>query len=270
MVVDCHTHIRSASVENLDASEHLGAADVVDKCVVLASYGYNEPAQTTSDDATELINKHLSQYVERYAQKMVGFALINPLADDAGVKNLKASTEKLGLKGIVLYCTQTAFHPANTRAMQLYEFAQELHLPVFFHNTPVGQGGILEYARPFLLDEVARTFFDLKIIVGNMGFPFYDQTFCLLAKHKNVFADLSVKPGNGWQVYNIVVSAYEQGVMDKLLFGSAFPAAKAEDCMEALLGFNKLPAGANLPAVPRSAIQSVIERETLKILGIEK
>ena len=270
MVVDCHTHIRSASVENLDASEHLGAADVVDKCIVLASYGYGESAQTISDDATEQINKHLSQYVERYKQKMVGFALIDPLTDSVGVKNIKASTEKLGLKGIVLYCSQSAFHPAHTRAMRLYESAQYLHLPVFFHNTPVGQGGILEYAYPFLLDEVARTFPELKIIVGNMGFPFYEQTLCLVAKHKNVFADLSVKPGNIWHIYNIVISAYEQGVIDKLLFGSAFPAAKAEDCMESLLGFNKILAGANLPVVPRSAIQSVIERETLKLLGIEK
>ena len=263
-------------MQNLDASEHLGSADVVDKCIVLASYGepgriaYSEPSRTTSDDTIEQVNKHLSQYVERYAAKMIGFALINPIADEASVKNLKAFTEKLGLKGVVLYCSQTAFHPADTRAMQLYESAQEMHLPVFFHNTPVGQGGILEYARPFLLDEVARTFPELKIIVGNMGFPFYDQTLCLLAKHKNVFADLSVKPGNAWQIYNIVISSYEQGLMDKLLFGSAFPAAKADDCMEALLGFNNLLAGANLPTIPRSVIQSVIERDAIKILGIEK
>jgi predicted TIM-barrel fold metal-dependent hydrolase len=154
--------------------------------------------------------------------------------------------------------------------MQLYESAQDLNLPVFFHNAPLGRDGILEYAYPFLLDEVARTFPELKIIVGNMGFPFYEQTLCLLAKHKNVFADLSVKPGNAWQIYNVVISAFEQGVMDKLLFGSAFPAAKAQDCMEALLGFNKLLAGANFPTVPRSTIQSVIERDTLKILGIVK
>jgi uncharacterized protein len=277
MVVDCHTHIRSASMQHLDASEHLAAADVVGKCIVLASVlpaddadRGGELSRTTPDDTTEQVNKHLSQYVQRYEQKMIGFAVINPLADEVDVKGLKAATEKLGLKGIVLYCSQTAFHPAQTMAMRLYESAQEMHLPVFFHNTTLGQGGILEYARPFLLDEVARTFPELKIIVGNMGFPFYEQTLCLLAKHKNVFADLSVKPGNVWQIYNVVISAYEQGVMDKLLFGSAYPAAKAEDCMEALLGFNKLLAGANLPAVPRSAIQSVIERETLKILGIEK
>jgi hypothetical protein len=266
-------------MQNLDASEHLAAADVVGKCIVLASCLPNDvvgggeqsrQGHLTVDSSSEQINKHLSQYVARYENKMVGFAFIDPLTDGVGVKNLKASTEKLGLKGLVLYCSQSAFHPAHTRAMQLYESAQDLHLPVFFHNTSVGQGGILEYAYPFLLDEVARTFPELKIIVGNMGFPFYEQTLCLVAKHKNVFADLSVKPGNVWQIYNVVASAYEQGVMDKLLFGSAYPAAKAQDCMESLFGFNKLLAGAALPVVPRSAIQSIIERETLKLLGIEK
>ena len=277
MVVDCHTHIRSVSIQNLDASEHLAAVEVADKCIVLATclpsndvVGGGESGRTTADGSSDQVNKDLSQYVARYENKMVGFAFINPLTESASVRNLKSSTEKLGLKGVVLYCSQTPFHPAQTEAMQLYESAQELHLPVFFHNTPVGPGGFLEYARPFLLDEVARTFPDLKIIVGGMGFPFYEQTLCLLAKHRNVYADLSVRPGNVWQIYNIVVSAYEQGVMDKLFFGSAFPAARAQDCMEALLGFNKLLVGANLPTVPRSIIQSVIERETLKLLGIEK
>jgi predicted TIM-barrel fold metal-dependent hydrolase len=262
MIVDCHTHILSDNIQNLDVSEHLGAADVVDKCFVLGSFREH-------DDSSEQVNNRVSKYVERYNQKMLGFAFINPLVDDTSVKNLKASTEKLGLKGIVLYCTQTPFHPAQTKAMQLYDSAQELRLPVFFHNTHIGSAGLLEYARPFLLDEVARAFPKLKIIIGNLGFPFYDQTFCLLASHQNVFADLSIKPGNHWQIYNIIISAFEQGVMDKLLFGSAFPAAAAKDCIEALLGFNKLPASANLPSVPRSAIQAVLERNTLKILGIE-
>jgi predicted TIM-barrel fold metal-dependent hydrolase len=247
-------------MENPDISEHLEAAEVVDKCIVLAS----------PDGPADQVNAQLSEYVTRYEQKMVGFAFVDPLNNGVSVRNLKAATEKLGLKGIVLYCSQSGFHPAHTEAMRLYESAQELSLPVFFHNTPIGPGGILEFAYPFLLDEVARTFPGLKIIIGNMGFPFYDHTLCLLAKHTNVFADLSIRPGNSWQVFNVVVAAYEQGVMDKLLFGSAFPAARAKDCMEALLGFNKLLGGANLPIVPRANMQSVIERETLKLLGIEK
>jgi len=87
-------------------------------------------------------------------------------------------------------------------------------------------------------------------------------------KHKNVYADLTIQPSNIWQVYNMVVAAYERGVMDKLLFGSGFPFSKAGECIETLLGFNTLLADTNLPTVPRGTIRNVIERDTLDILGI--
>jgi predicted TIM-barrel fold metal-dependent hydrolase len=260
MVVDCHSHIRFVGLGQVDISEHLESAEVVDRCIVLAA----------PDGPAEQVNNQISQYVAKYEQKMVGFAMLDPLNEPVTQKHVRAVTEKLGLKGIVLYCAQSGFHPAHSRAFQLYEAAQELKLPAFFHNTPVGPGGILDFASPFLLDEVARTFPELKIIIGNMGFPFYEQTVCVLAKHDNVYADISVKPTNGWQVYRMVSAAYEQNVMDKLIFGSAFPAARAQDCIEALLGFNRPARETGLPTVPRNLIQDVIERDTLKQLGIEK
>jgi predicted TIM-barrel fold metal-dependent hydrolase len=260
MVVDCHTHIKCVGRENLDVSEHIEATEVVDKCIVLAS----------PDDDPDKANAQLSEYVAKYDQKMVGFAFLNPLTDPVSPRALKSATEKLGLKGIVLYCSQTGFHPAHSMAYQFYESAQELALPVFFHNSPVGPAGFLEYAQPFLLDEIARSFPSLKIVIGNMGRPFVEQTLCLLAKHKNVFGDLSIKPANVWEVYNLVLAAQEQAVLDKLLFGSAFPAARAQQCIETLLGFNRLLGTANLPTVPRENMQNIIERDTLKLLGIEK
>jgi hypothetical protein len=57
--------------------------------------------------------------------------------------------------------------------------------------------------------------------------------------------------------------------MNKLLFGSGFPHGRATECIETLLGFNKLLADTDLPSVPRSDIKDVIERNTLKTLGIQ-
>ena len=247
-------------MENLDISEHIEATEVVDKCIVLAS----------PDDDPEKANAQLSEYVAKYDQKMVGFAFLNPLTDPVSPRALKSSTEKLGLKGIVLYCSQTGFHPAHSLACRLYESAQELNLPIFFHNSPVGPAGFLEFAQPFLLDEIARSFPSLKIVIGNMGRPFTEQTLCLLAKQPNVFGDLSIKPGSVWEVYNLIFAAQEQAVLDKLLFGSAFPYARAQQCIETLLGFNRLLGAADLPTVPRENMQNIIERDTLKLLGIEK
>ena len=259
MIVDCHTHI-NCSAENVGAAEHLAAIETVDVCIVLA----------TADSASQEVNKKLSEYVGRHKEKLVGFAHVEPTRDNISVKNLSSIRDKLGLEGTVLYCSGCGFHPAHSRAMRFYESAQELGLPVFFHNGGHGMGpkAVLDYAQPYLLDEVAREFSDLKIIIGTMGIPFVEQTLSMVAKHKNVYADLTIRPSNVWQVYNIVVAAHESGVMDKLLFGSGFPFGNAGECIETLLGFNKLLADTSLPTVPRGSIRSIIERDTLKLLGI--
>ena len=260
MIVDCHTHINNIT-DDVEATEHLAAAEPVDACVVLASLN------GTSDD----INKKLASYVNRHKDKLIGFAAFDPSKDKINTNNLKQIKEKLGLKGTVLYCSACGFHPTHTRAMAFYEIAQELALPVFFHNGGCNYKAeaVLEYAQPHLLDSVAREFSDLKIVIGDMGMPFIEQTMSMVAKHKNVFADLTISPDSLWQTYNIVMSAHEHGVMDKLLFGSGFPSCKAGQCIETLLGFNKLLADTNLPTVPRVSIRNIIERNTLELLGIK-
>ena len=260
MIVDCHTHINCAA-ENVEVSEHLAAAETVDACIVLA----------TAEGSSQEVNKKLSEYVSKHKEKMVGFAVVGPTKDKTNVKNLAFITDKLQLKGTVLYCSSCGFHPAHSRAMRFYESAQELGLPVFFHNGgPLKSEAVLDYTQPYLLDEVAREFSALKIIIGTMGIPFVEQTLSMVAKHKNVYADLTIRPSNIWQVYNMVAAAHECGVMDKLLFGSGFPFSKAGECMETLLGFNKLLADTNLPTVPRGNIRNIIERDTLELLGIKK
>ncbi len=259
MIVDCHTHIDCAASE-AGTSEHLSAAETVDICIVLAA----------ATGSSREVNKKLSEYVSKYKEKMVGFALIDPTKDNTGVKNLTSVTDKLGLRGAVLYCSSCGFHPAHSRAMRFYESAQELGLPVFFHNGPhLEPLAVLDYAQPYLLDEIARTFPALKIVIGTMGMPFVEQTLSMVAKHENVYADLTIKPGSAWQVYNMVVAAYEHAVMDKLLFGSGFPFGSAGECIETLLGFNKLLGDTNLPTVPRGNIRNIVERNTLEVLGIK-
>ena len=260
MIVDCHTHIKLTAGET-ETSEHLAAAETVDVCIVLAR----------SDGPGDEVNKKLAQYVNMHKEKMTGFAVVEPGTDKISTNHLKSIPDKLGLKGAVLYCSACGFHPTHSRAMRFYESAQELGLPVFFHNAPDQPGAdtVLEYAQPYLLDEVAREFVNLKMIIGNMGMPFVEQTLSMVGRHKNVYADLTIHPSRIWQTYNIVVAAYEHGVMDKLLFGSGFPSASAGECIETLLGFNMLLADTNLPTVPRVNIRNIIERDTLELLGIK-
>ena len=256
MIIDCHTHIGGGAA----SGEHLAGIEGIDGCIVLAE------AVGVSKDA----NKSLSEYVSRYLKKMFGFAVVNPVVDDISVKNFTNIKDRMKLDGAVLYPSEHGFNPTHSRAMQFYETASELSMPIFFHNTgPLSAGAVLSYANPVWIDEIAQKFGDLKIIIGGMGKPFLNQTLCVIGKCENVYADLTIEPAKVWEVYNTVVSAYEAGVMDKLIFGSGQPIGNPQACIETLLGFNKIVGDTSLPRVPREKIREIIERDSLELLGID-
>jgi len=258
MIVDCHTHLHCPE-RGMLTEEHHRLCKKVDACFVLAGLGEDR----------EGFNTELAAYL-RQTPKAYGFAAVNPLHDAVSVKGLKALKKEERMVGLVLYCAEEGFHPSHSRAMQLYEAAEELGLIVYFHNCqPFSPSAVLDYAQPWLLDEIARTFPSLKMIIGRIGSPFCSQALCLLGKHDNIFADLTVHPEKTWQVYNRVMAAYEAGVMDKLLFGSGFPYAEPGTCIEMLLGFNKILADTHLPQVPREKMRSIVERDSLTVLGIK-
>ncbi|HBG28310.1 MAG: hypothetical protein A2Y10_04205 [Planctomycetes bacterium GWF2_41_51] len=259
MIIDCHTHI-SCPGGKISPEEHFAESDRVTASFVLAC----------PSESNRASNKAVSEYVLRHPEKMFGFAIVNPVTDDISKRYWSNLKEDMGLKGAVLYCSGQAFHPAHSLALQFYEVAQHLQIPLFFHNAPpYDADAVLEFARPSLLDEIARNFKELKIIIGSMGMPFLNETICMLSKHDNVYADLTINPQKIWTVYNMVLAASEADVLGKMLFGSGLPFGKPQNCIETLLGFNKLLADTNLPTVPREKIREIIERDTLTILGIK-
>ncbi|AQT69328.1 putative metal-dependent hydrolase of the TIM-barrel fold protein [Anaerohalosphaera lusitana] len=257
MITDCHTHIANPT-NKAEIEGHLEACSSADACIVLGSVENSIPDY----------NKQLGEYCKSH-KKMTGFGVINPVEDPVKSRAVKNRIRDAGLAGIVLYCSEHRFHPAHSRAMRLYEAAEKLNLPVFFHNSaPYSSGAIMDYGRTFLLDEIARRFPSLKIIIGGMGVPFASETICMISKHDNVFADLTFRPNRVWEVYNLVVTAYEADVMDKLLFGSGYPLSGVNECVETLLGFNRLMADTHLPVVPRQELRNIIERDAFALLGL--
>ena len=216
----------------------------------------------------EIPNRFVAEYVNRFPQKLIGFAGIDPTERGAAQEVIIAK-EELRLRGITVSPANQDFHPTDSRAMRVYGECDRLHMPVLIH--PSGQfteQSKLEYGRPYLFDEVARTFPNLRMIIAQLGQPWIDETVCMLSKHHNVFADISGMLSRPWQAYNALVSAYEHGVMDKLLFGSDFPYTSATECIEALYSINQIAQGTNLPLIPREALRGIIERDTLGLLGL--
>lgn len=292
MIVDCHTHVwqspdqlgqlvlgdslkpsrgrlprlpgeRSAfrsAVPAADADHHWAQSTSVDKSIVL---GFKSRYLRA-----EIPNRYVSDYVNRFPQKLIGFAGIDP-TESAAADEVKFAKSELRLRGLTLSPSNQDFHPTDTRAMRVYAAAEQLGMPILIHpGSPFTEQSKMEFSRPVLLDEVARTFPRLRIIIAQMGQPWVDETICLLAKHPHLFADVSGLLKRPWQAYNALVSAYQYGVIDKLLFGSDFPYTNATECIEALYSLNQLAQGTNLPVVPRESLRGIVERETLNLLGL--
>lgn len=257
MIADCHTHINCPGYDS-DTAAHAETYRDIDICFVL-SHGYSDRAEQ---------NQQAAKYAFDHPNKVYAFASVDPVTDKVSLKDVSAAISGSGFAGAVLHCSCSRFHPAHSRAMRFYEAAEQIGFPVFFHNMAVSAESVLDYAQPYLIDEVARTFPSLKIVIGNMGLPFVNQTIAIIAKHPNVYADLTISPARVWEVYNTVVRANEAEVTDKLIFGSGFPMARPDECIETLLGFNRLLADTNLPTVPREHIRTIIEKDIVTLLGI--
>ena len=218
----------------------------------------------------EISNDFLAGYVRRYPERAIGFAGIDPLDGSKARDEVQRAREQLGLRGLVIAPACQAMHPAHSRAMAIYEQAERLGMPVVIHNSPPLPGPAhLEFARPSLLDEVARSFPGLRILIAQMGYPWVDETLVLLAKHEHVYAEISGIAETPWLALKHMETAYERGVMEKLLFGSDFPASDAKSTIESLYSLNLIVHGTNLPSVPREQLRGIVERNSPALLGID-
>lgn len=213
-------------------------------------------------------NEYVAEYVAKDPRRRIGVAGIDPLEDDA--MDQIDTAVGLGLSGIAVSPACQGFHPAHSSAMRVYERCRELSMPLFVTvMTPITASSQLEFARPTLWDEVARTFPDLPIVISELGHPWIDESLLLLGKHQNLWADISGVAARPWQLYNALLNASSFGVMDKLLFGSGFPHDLPVKAIEALYSINGYSHGTQLPAIPRSLIRGIVERDALSHLGID-
>jgi hypothetical protein len=285
MIIDCYTHVWDSpgqlgrlarsfghaalspgmhsrgDAPNAGAQRHLAAAVQVDATIVL---GFKSEYL-----GAEIPNDAVAAYVRTQPDKLIGFAGIDPSTPALAAEELERARSELGMKGIALSPAAQNLHPSSSKVDAIYERAVSLGLPVLFHpGVRIARESVLEFAQPVLLDEVARTYPGLKIVVAHLGYPWVRETLVLLAKHEHVFADISWLLHQPWEAYQALLAAHQYGVMEKLLFGSGFPFSSPAQSIETLYGLNQLCAGTNLPRIPREALRGIVERDALGLLGI--
>ena len=278
MIIDCHTRIwaspdqlgsaagewlvRNGGQRNLpaDPGDHAAAAKDVDKTLV---WGFR-----SGHLGADVPNAFLADYVARHPDATAGVAAVDPTDADV-MERLGNIADRTEFAGITLSPAAQSFHPADTRAMRVYEFCASRELAVFVEGaTDFGPTVALEFARPYLFDEIARELPSLTIVIGSMGWPWVGETIALLAKQPRVFADVAALLRRPWQAHQALLGAHQAGAAEKLLFGSDFPFSTAAAAIEQLYRTNEIIRGTGLPGVPREVLRGIVERDALTLLGM--
>lgn len=215
--------------------------------------------------------EQVSAWVNELPDRRIGFAGIDASADSALDDVARAAD--LGCVGLSLSPADQGVRPTDDRVLAVLERAAAAQLPVIVANPALTTpASTLEFARPALLDEAARTTPGLTLILGDLAAGFLDETLLMIAKHPRVFAEISGVIARTWSLASLLLAAHERNVAGKLLFASGFPAEIPERAIERLytLAAFRGPASASVPAVPREVIRGIVERDALAALGIDR
>src|SRR5690349_13675596 len=127
MIIDAHIHC-SGEEKAADVIRALDWAEV-DKAVILAPF---LTGNYSLRDRESLLaaNEHLAQLVGEHKDRLIGFAVINPLLPDACDDLARA--HELGLTGLKM--VPSGWYPYDDCAHRIYETAESLDVPILFHT----------------------------------------------------------------------------------------------------------------------------------------
>jgi predicted TIM-barrel fold metal-dependent hydrolase len=215
-------------------------------------------------------DEYVADFVAHAPHKLVGFASVDPTQPGC-LEELRCGIEKLGLAGVKMGPMYAGFDPRHPICDPVYRYCQENGLPILFHTgTTFNRVGPLAYSRPWLFDEVAIRYPELRMVLAHVSHPFSDECLVVIRKHPHLYADISALYYRPWQFYNTLVAAQEYHVTHKLLFGTDYPFTKAQDSIQGLQKVNQIIGNSGLPRISDEVIQGILERDALALLGVKR
>jgi uncharacterized protein len=118
---------------------------------------------------------------------------VDPTEGDASVEASLALWEKEeGIAGIKLFPGYRPFYPHDRRLAPVYEFARKKRIAILVHQgDTLHKDGLLKFARPIELDEVAVRYPDVRFVLCHFGNPWIEEAAELVYKNENLYVDTS-------------------------------------------------------------------------------
>jgi predicted TIM-barrel fold metal-dependent hydrolase len=219
-------------------------------------------------EGEEDVNDSTAEFMRAFPDKVIGFLSVHPF-DPGCMDEIDRCVSDLGLKGMKLGPNYQNFDPLCDEAIRVYKRCEELKLPIVFHTgTNYRRFADLDYAHPRHFDSIAIICPELKIVLAHMSHPWQTTCISVIRKHPNVYADCSALFYRPWSFYNCMRLAEEWGVMHKLLFGTDYAVSTPEENFQGFRLVNQPVEGTGLPRVSLAAMEEIIHRDSLGLLGL--
>lgn len=162
----------------------------------------------------------------KYPDRLIVFAGVDPRRPEAA-DFLRRAVKEWPVKGVKIHpCA--GFYPNELCAYHVYDVCQELGLVVLTHTGPEIGPMYSKYAEPMYLDEVAKDFPALKIVMAHAGMTEWEEAAFIAAVNPNLYLDLA-----SWQklylalpeaeFYQRIRTILNLAGRSRLLFGSDWP-----------------------------------------------
>lgn len=226
-----------------------------DSCVVTTLSGLHLGIHVPNDFVAEYIRKHPG--------RAVGLATVDPM-DPEALPELERAIRDLGLHGLKLAPTYQNFDPWAPEAWAVYDLANDLGIPIYWHQSAGGASSPLEFADPVKIDKIARTYPGMKMMLEHFALPWGNIAVALARKHEQVYVDVCARVVRTWDMYSCLRLAIDYGVTGKVLFGSDFPIQSTEQAMASLRVFSD--PNFELKPIPEAEIESIIYNRPLDLI----
>jgi uncharacterized protein len=281
MIIDVHSHAwdfpRHFSPDFCQQASRARAGQDVDLTI-----RYDDYRRTASEDVRTIVfggkaklsglwvdDRYVADYVAAHPDTLIGFLSVDP-TQPGWEEELEFGHQELKLRGIKLLSMYAGFRPDEPRLDPLWQYAQRHQLPVLLHTgtTFIAQAP-LECTLPRHLDVVAARFPEVRIIMAHLGHPYEGECVVTARKHPHLYADISALHYRPYQFYHSLMLVQEYGIWDKVLFGTDYPFTNVDATLAGLRTINRMLEGTALPRINEEAIERMISRNTLSVLGIE-
>jgi len=187
-IIDSHTHVDEVGAWRDPPEAILRLMDEagIERAVIM-TYRDAPAASSRSESLAPL--EYIREALERYPDRLIGYARINPRAGTEADDLLIRAVRAQGMRGLKLHPVAYRALPDGPDTLRMLRLAAALGVPALFHC------GDEEFTLPLQIERAAAACPETTIILGHMGGYFHvDDAIAAAERRPNLLLETSAMP----------------------------------------------------------------------------